>query len=70
MKHVRMIFLVTLVALPLPIWAGGDSSDGHSHAAPEPVPVSQSVTPRAVAATEEFEVVAAHLEEIKEAYAG
>lgn len=59
MKHVRMIFLVTLVALPLPIWAGGDSSDGHSHAAPEPVPVNQSVTPRAVAATEEFEVVAA-----------
>lgn len=61
MKHVRKIFLVTLIALSSPIWAGGDSSDGHSHAAPAPVPVpvSQSVTPRAVATTEEFEVVAA-----------
>lgn len=57
--HVRMFFLVTLVALPLPILAGGDSSDGHSHATPAPIPVSQSVTPRAVTATEEFEVVAA-----------
>jgi len=57
-KHVRMFFLVTLIAFPLPILAGGDSSDGHTHASPAPVPVSQSVTPRAVAATEEFEVVA------------
>lgn len=58
MKHVRMFILVTLIAFPLPIFAGGDSSDGHSHAPTAPVPVSQSVTPRAVAATEEFEVVA------------
>lgn len=56
MKHVRMFFLVTLFALPS--WAGGDSSDGHSHAAPAPVPVTESA-PRATAATEEFEVVAA-----------
>ena len=57
MKHVKKIFLVTLVALSLPVWAGGDSSDGHSHGAPVPLPVSQGVTPRATAATEEFEIV-------------
>ena len=57
MKHVKRFLLVTLVAFSLPVWAGGDSSDGHSHEAPAPLPVSQSVTPRAVAATEEFEVV-------------
>jgi hypothetical protein len=57
--HVRVFLLVTLVALPLPILAGGDSSDGHSHAEPAPILVSQSVPPRAVTATEEFEVVAA-----------
>jgi len=56
-KHVKKIFLVTLVALSLPVWAGGDSSDGHSHGAPVPLPVSQGVTPRATAATEEFEIV-------------
>lgn len=56
MKHVRMFFLVTLIALP--VWAGGDSSDGHSHAAPAPVPVTENA-PRATAATEDFEVVAA-----------
>jgi len=57
-KHVKIFFLVTLVAFSLPVWAGGDSSDGHTHAAPAPLPVSQIVTPRAAAATEEFEVVA------------
>jgi len=51
-----MFFLTTLIALP--VWAGGDSSDGHSHAAPAPVPVTVNA-PRATAATEEFEVVAA-----------
>lgn len=56
MKHVRMFFLVTLIALP--VWAGGDSSDGHSHAAPAPVPVTENA-PRATAVTEDFEVVAA-----------
>lgn len=58
MKHVRMFFLVTFIALPA--WAGGDSSDGHTHAAP-PVPAMVApaqATPRAVAATEDFEVVA------------
>jgi hypothetical protein len=51
-----MFFLAALIALPA--WAGGDSSDGHSHAAPAPVPVTANA-PRAAAATEEFEVVAA-----------
>ncbi len=59
MKRVMKFFLVTLVAFSLPVWAGGDSSDGHSHEAPAPapIPVSQGVTPRAATATDEFEVV-------------
>lgn len=57
MKHVKQSFLVTLAVFYLPVWAGGDSSDGHTHGEPAPLPVSQSVTPRAAAATEEFEVV-------------
>ena len=56
MKQVRALLLATVIALPA--WAGGDSSDGHTHAAPEPLPVV-TLTPRAAAATEEFEVVAA-----------
>lgn len=54
--HVRMFFFAAFIALP--VWAGGDSSDGHSHAEPAPVTVAPSA-PRATAATEEFEVVAA-----------
>lgn len=54
--HVRIFLVAALIALP--VWAGGDSSDGHSHAAPAPVPVVASA-PRTAAATEEFEVVAA-----------
>jgi hypothetical protein len=56
-KYVQKFFLVALIAFSLPIWAGGDSSDGHSHEALAPLTVSQSVTPRTAAATEEFEVV-------------
>jgi hypothetical protein len=48
--------LATVIAFPA--WAGGDSSDGHTHAAPEPIPVV-TLSPRAAAATEDFEVVAA-----------
>lgn len=57
MMQARALFLATVIALPA--WAGGDASDGHSHAgsAPAPVPVTASA-PRAVAATEDFEVVA------------
>lgn len=54
MKHLRMSCLVALIALP--VWAGGDSSDGHSHGTPAPVPVTVNA-PRAAAATEYFEVV-------------
>jgi hypothetical protein len=54
-KQVSLIFLATLIALP--VWAGGDSSDGHSHAPPVPVPVPLNA-PRALAASEDFEVVA------------
>ena len=44
-------------AFVIPAWAGGDSSDGHSHA-PAASPVTTPMAPRAVAATDEFEVVA------------
>lgn len=50
--------LLLLAAIAFSAWAGGDSSDGHTHAAPEPLPVA-TLSPRAAAATEEFEVVAA-----------
>lgn len=56
MKHLRMFYLVTLIALP--VWAGGDTSDGHSHGAPAPAPIAVN-TPRATATTEDFEVVVA-----------
>ena len=51
----KALFLGAVIALP--VWAGGDSSDGHTHAAPEPMP-AVTAAPRAVATTEEFEVVA------------
>lgn len=45
----------------MPGWAGGDSSDGHTHAAPElaraDIPMGVAA-PRASAASEEFELVA------------
>lgn len=53
-----MCLAFALSALCSPALAGGDSSDGHSHAAPAPAAVGQSIAPRAVAATESFEVVA------------
>jgi hypothetical protein len=56
-KYVLKFFMVTLVAFSFPAWAGGDSSDGHSHEAPTPLPAGQSIAPRATAATEEFEIV-------------
>ena len=57
MMHAGALFLAA--ALAFPAWAGGDASDGHTHAGetPAPVPITASA-PRAVAATEEFEVVA------------
>lgn len=55
MKQLSALFLGFVIALPA--WAGGDSSDGHTHAAPEPV-LAVAVAPRAVATTEDFEVVA------------
>ncbi|MDP1606613.1 MAG: hypothetical protein Q8L93_08250 [Rhodocyclaceae bacterium] len=55
MMQARALFLAAVIAFPA--WAGGDASDGHSHGAPAPVPVTASA-PRAVAATEDFEVVA------------
>jgi LPXTG-motif cell wall-anchored protein len=51
-----MFFLATLIALP--VWAGGDSSDGHNHAAPESI-LTAAIAPRATTASDEFEIVAA-----------
>ncbi|MDP2825711.1 MAG: hypothetical protein Q8O52_23875 [Sulfuritalea sp.] len=54
----RALLLAAVIAFPA--WAGGDGSDGHTHAA-APVPATVAVpmaTPRAVAASEDFEVVA------------
>ncbi|MBK7003162.1 MAG: hypothetical protein IPH35_25565 [Rhodoferax sp.] len=61
MRHVKKFILVIFIAFALPAWAGGDSSDGHSHGAPTPAPapISQGATPRTATTTEEFEVVAA-----------
>jgi cytochrome bd-type quinol oxidase subunit 1 len=55
LKQLTAVFLGAVMAFPA--WAGGDSSDGHTHAAPEPV-LAVAAAPRAVATTEEFEVVA------------
>lgn len=44
------------MVMALPAWAGGDESDGHTHAAPQPVPTKASA-PRAAAVSEEFEAV-------------
>jgi hypothetical protein len=48
--------LALALAMSCPAWAGGDSSDGHTHAAPEPVR-NQASAPRAAAFSEEFEAV-------------
>lgn len=56
MKQARTFFLAAFIALPA--WAGGDSSDGHSHAPPAPVPTTAS-SPRAAAASDAFELVVA-----------
>ena len=54
MKQLLMLFMAAILALPA--WAGGDESDGHSHAAKAPAPTT-AMAPRAAAATEEFEIV-------------
>ena len=58
MMQASALFLAAAIAFPA--WAGGDASDGHTHgAAPVPAMVAApQATPRAVAATEDFEVVA------------
>ncbi len=55
MKQIRAVFLGAVIAFPA--WAGGDGSDGHTHGVPEPVPAA-AAAPRAIATSEEFEVVA------------
>lgn len=52
-----LAILLAALAFALPVHAGGDSSDGHTHEAPE-APITTPTAPRAAAATEEFELVA------------
>ena len=56
MKQIKVALLLTAIVV-LPVWAGGDSSDGHSHAAPTPM-LTTAIAPRASGASEEFEIVA------------
>lgn len=53
----RTIALLAAATVALAAFASGDSSDGHTHAEPAAVATS-AMAPRAVASTEEFEVVA------------
>lgn len=55
----RSALLLMALAFALPAWAGGDASDGHTHAAPEVAPVVVTSGPRTSAASEEFELVGA-----------
>jgi len=57
MIQASALFLAAAIAFQA--WAGGDASDGHTHGAPAPAaaPIIAGA-PRAVAATEDFEVVA------------
>ncbi len=56
MKQIKVVLLLAAIVV-LPVWAGGDSSDGHSHATPTPM-LTTAIAPRASGASEEFEVVA------------
>ncbi|MCF8176587.1 MAG: LPXTG cell wall anchor domain-containing protein [Burkholderiaceae bacterium] len=56
MKH--FLTAIFMASIALPAWAGGDSSDGHTHAAPEPV-LAVATSPRATATSEDFEIVIA-----------
>ena len=56
MKKIKIALLLA-ATIVLPVWAGGDSSDGHSHAAPTTL-LTTPIAPRASGATDEFELVA------------
>jgi len=53
------VLLAISATLVSPAWAGGDSSDGHTHAAPEPiVPMAiNAAAPRVTSQTDLFELV-------------
>lgn len=56
MKRAKTLFLAIALITTLTAQAGGDASDGHTHGPSEPVPV-QDIAPRAIAQTEDFELV-------------
>lgn len=58
MTHLRTIIVSTTFLIPALAYAGGDSSDGHTHGAAMPPEVTANIAPRASAQTEEFELVA------------
>ena len=61
LKPVASVWVLWAISATLtsPVWAGGDSSDGHTHAAPEPVvPTAINAgAPRVTSQTDQFELV-------------
>lgn len=58
MKRIRTIFVLTALLVPAVAFAGGDSSDGHTHGPAVPPEVIAVVAPRTSTQSDEFELVA------------
>lgn len=58
MKHVRTIFVSMAFLISAPAYAGGDSSDGHSHGEAAKPEMNAGIAPRTSAQSDEFELVA------------
>ena len=58
MKHIRMIIYSTAFLVPALAFAGGDSSDGHTHGGAVPPEVIAEAAPRTSTQSDEFELVA------------
>ncbi len=58
MKHVRTIFVSMAFLISALAYAGGDSSDGHSHGEAAKPEMTAGIAPRTSAQSDEFELVA------------
>ncbi len=58
MKHVRTIFVSMAFLMTALAYAGGDSSDGHSHGEAAKPEMTAGIAPRTSAQSDEFELVA------------
>lgn len=58
MKHVRTIFVSMAFLISALAYAGGDSSDGHSHGEVAKPEMTAGIAPRTSAQSDEFELVA------------